>query len=102
MSTSFETLTTCSGHPVTHARHWMHAAYDSESVFRPGEGVAVWIAPVGHDRTHSSQAVQRLKSMTGNPNDACPPKGSVSVSTPICRLFRMMRNIRNSSNDRCR
>ena len=48
----------------------MHAAYDSESVFRPAAGVADWIAPVGHDRAQSSQAVQRLKSMTGNPNDA--------------------------------
>ena len=71
----------------------MHAAYDNESVFRPGAGVAVWIAPVGHDRAHSSHAVQRLKSMTGNPNDACPPNGFASVRTPVFRLFAMMRNM---------
>src|SRR5712691_2285080 len=93
ISTSLETLTACSGHPVTHSRHWMHAAYDNESVFLPSAGVEVWIAPVGHDRAHSSHAVQRLKSMTGNPNDGRTPNGSASVSTPVFRLFAMIRSI---------
>src|SRR5882672_500638 len=90
---SVEMPTTCSGHPVTHARHWMHEAYDSESVFRPGSDATASIAPVGHDRAHWSQAVQRLKSISGNPNDACAPNGFTSVTTPVFRLFAMMRSM---------
>ena len=93
ISTSCETLTACSGHAVTHSRHWMQAAYDNDSVFQSGAGVADWIAPVGHDRTQSSQAVQRRKSITGKPNDARPPNGLVSVSTPVLRLFVMVLNM---------
>ena len=40
MSTSCETLIAPAGHAVTHARHWMQAAYDTESVLRAGDGVA--------------------------------------------------------------
>src|SRR2546425_626836 len=90
---SVETLTACSGHWVTHARHWMHEAYDSESVFRPGSDAAASIAPVGHDRAHSSQAVHRLKSISGNPNDACAPNGFASVRTPVFKLVAMMRSM---------
>ena len=75
----------------------MHAAYDNESVLTPGSGVAVWIAPVGHDRAQSSHAVQRLKSITGKPNDAVPPNGSVSVSTPVFRLLTMVRSMDSCS-----
>src|SRR5437773_247523 len=71
----------------------MHEAYDSESVFLSGTGVAVAIAPVGHDWTHSSHAVQRRKSMTGKPNEARMPNGFASVRTPVFRLFAMMLNI---------
>ena len=83
----------CSGHPATHSRHWMQAAYDNVSVFRPGSAVAAWIAPVGHTRAHSSHDVQRLKSMTGKPKDGWTPKGFASVSTPVLRLLEIMRNM---------
>src|SRR5712691_1276732 len=92
-STSLATLIACSGHPATHSRHWMHAAYESESVFTPEARVAVAIAPVGHDRAHSSHAVHRVKSMTGNPNAGCAPNGLASVSDPVFRLFVMMLNM---------
>ena len=71
----------------------MHDAYDNDNVFRPEPGVSAWIAPVGHTRAHSSHAVQRLKSMTGNPNDACVPKGFVSVTTPVFRLLARIVNM---------
>ena len=48
----------------------MQAAYDKVTIFRSAPAGAVWMAPVGHARAHSSQAVHRLKSITGNPNDA--------------------------------
>ena len=75
----------------------MHEAYDNDSVFRPGAGVVDWMAPVGHDRTHSSHAVQRVKSMTGNPNDGCVPKGFLSVRTPVVRLFARTLNMLTTS-----
>jgi hypothetical protein len=71
----------------------MHAAYDSVSVMRPGSCDDIRIAPVGHDRAHSSQAVHRLKSITGNPNAAREPNAFCSVRTPVLRLFEMMVNI---------
>jgi hypothetical protein len=49
------------------------------------------MAPVGHARAHWSHATQRLKSMTGNPNAGCVSNGRASVSTPVFRLFAMMR-----------
>ena len=48
------------------------------------------MALVGHDRAHSSHATQRLKSMTGNPNDGGASDDCVSVSTPVFRLFAMI------------
>src|SRR5712691_9376318 len=94
---SVEMPTTCSGHPVTHARHWMHEAYDSESVFRPGSDATASIAPVGHDCAHWSQAVQRLKSISGNPNDACAPNGIASVRTPVFRFLARMLSMSSES-----
>src|SRR5689334_9617636 len=76
-----------------HARHWMHAVYDSDSVFWPGAGWPVWMAPVGQTRAHSSHAVQWAKSITGNPNDTWVPKGFASVRTPVLRLFERMLNM---------
>jgi hypothetical protein len=64
----------------------MQAAYESEISFRSGVVCTAWIAPVGQARTHSSHAVQRLKSITGKPNEARAPKGSASVSDPVLRL----------------
>jgi hypothetical protein len=68
----------------------MHAAYDSESVLVSGAGAVTRIAPVGQELAQASQAVQRLKSMTGNPNDAREPKGFASVKTPVLKLFPRM------------
>ena|SRR5438132_10841408 len=71
----------------------MHDAYDKDNVFRPESCVSVWIAPDGHTRAHSPHAVQRMKSMIGNPNDTCVPKGFVSVTTPVFRLLARIVNI---------
>ena len=71
----------------------MHDAYDRVTVLRPGPDSAVWMAPVGHDWAHSSHATQRLKSIVGKPKEGCISNGRASVSTPVFRLFAMMRNI---------
>ena len=41
----------------------MHAAYDKVTIFLSAPAGAVWMAPVGHARAHSSHAVHRLKSI---------------------------------------
>src|SRR5438045_428659 len=58
------------------------------------------MAPVGQARTQSSHAVQRLKSMTGNPNDARVPNGLASVRTPVFRLVVRMLNMPVCPSDR--
>ena len=68
----------------------MQAAYDKVTIFLSAPAGAVWMAPVGHARAHSSHAVHRLKSITGNPNDAGTPSGSGSVMTPVLRLLMRM------------
>jgi len=73
----------------------MHAAYERATVLRPGPESAVWMAPVGHERAHSSHATQRLKSILGNPKEGCTSNGRASVRTPVFRLFEMIRNIRS-------
>ena len=60
----------------------MQAAYDKVTIFRSAPADIVWMAPVGHARAHSSQAVHRLKSITGNPNDAGTPSGSAFGDDP--------------------
>ena len=47
---------------MTHARHWMHAPCDIETVRVPGDGDSASIAPVGHAWAHTSHAVQRPAS----------------------------------------
>ena len=71
----------------------MQAAYDNETVFNPDRGLAVWMAPVGHTFAHSSQAVQREKSMVGNPNDGCTSNGLASVRIPVFRLVEIILSI---------
>ena len=80
----------------------MQAAYDKVTIFRSAPAVVDWMAPVGHARAHSSQAVHRLKSITGNPNDAGTPSGSVSVITPVLRLLMRMPNMFALSSGRFR
>src|SRR6186713_1474502 len=52
------------------------------------------MAPVGHARAHSSQSVQRGKSMTGNPKEGRTSNGRDSVMTPVLMLSTMILNIR--------
>ena len=61
---------------MTHAPHWIQAAYESDSSATFASWPVAWIAPVGHADAQARQAVQRLKSMTGNPNGAALPNGS--------------------------
>jgi hypothetical protein len=71
----------------------MQAEYDNVTTLVPTPVDAAWIAPVGQARAHSSHAVHRLKSMTGNPNEAGVPSGLGSVMTPVLRLSRRMPSI---------
>jgi hypothetical protein len=71
----------------------MQAAYDKVTIFLSAPADVVLMAPVGHTRAHSSHAVHRLKSITGNPNDAGTPSGSRSVMTPVLRLLMRIPSI---------
>src|SRR5512134_3028810 len=51
------------------------------------------MAAVGHARAHSSQSVQRGKSITGNPNGGLRSNGRGSVMTPVLMLSTMILNI---------
>src|SRR5688500_18155627 len=71
----------------------MQAAYDKATIFRSAPADTVWMAPVGHTRAHSSQAVHRLKSITGNPNEAGAPSASRSVRAAVLRLLMRIPSI---------